>query len=73
MQRRTYNGTSFRHKGNEILLFAATLVNPEGTVLSGISHRESGTIRSHSYVKYKKTNEEKATYSTDTESQICGC
>ena len=27
-------------KGNEILLFAAILVNFEGTMLSGISHRE---------------------------------
>ena len=26
--------------GNEILLFAATFVNLEGTMLSGISHRE---------------------------------
>ena len=27
-------------KGNEILLFAATLVNLEGTMFSGLSHRE---------------------------------
>ena len=39
-----YNGILFTHKGEEILPFAITCMEPEGIMLSRVSHRKVNTV-----------------------------
>ena len=53
----THSGILFRHKKNEILLFATTWMEPESINLNEISQSEKRCDFAHMWNLRKKTNE----------------
>ena len=65
----THNGILLSHKENEILPFAATLIDLEKTILGEVKSGRERQILRHLYVESKKNTNE-FIYKTEKDSQI---